>query len=223
MIQLANCTTTLDNVKLTHLDQGAINMKGGNISIEAGTFHDNSPHHPTFKSFRRNIHCTDSGNITIESLTGGDGFRGSSAWISQNDCNLIGEPSQMESPLFIPTLSPDSKSTFNKNTLLFTIEISGSLLIPCGLWLEVVEITKDKTENQTKSFEMTSSFYDTITEDSISLKWRGRLIYGNNLKTDSFVIQQSSSEKFSQAIKDNMKWWIPPRQTSAPQHIEIVH
>ncbi|KAK2941422.1 hypothetical protein BLNAU_23670 [Blattamonas nauphoetae] len=45
---------------------------------------------------------------------------------------------------------------------------------------------------------------------SKSLEWRGRLAFGNAIRTqDSFVIQPSSSDRLAQAMKDSMKWWIP--------------
>ncbi|KAK2940300.1 hypothetical protein BLNAU_20199 [Blattamonas nauphoetae] len=34
-VRLVDCTTTIDTAKLTHLSQGAINMKGGHLSILA--------------------------------------------------------------------------------------------------------------------------------------------------------------------------------------------
>ncbi|KAK2954325.1 hypothetical protein BLNAU_10657 [Blattamonas nauphoetae] len=223
--RLVDCTTTIDTAKLTHLSQGAINMEGGHLSIEAGSFHDNTPSDSAFPSFRRNVHCLNAGHITIENLNGGDGSKDHpSPWISLNHCTISGGDAQPDTPLFIPTLSSDSKSTLDKKSKVFSIEISGSVLIPCGLWLEIVEITKSKTEGNTTQLELTSETCKSLTENLISLElppslvkdldssleWRGRLIFGNQVQSStSFVIQKSSADKRSEAMRDNMKWWIP--------------
>ncbi|KAK2946885.1 hypothetical protein BLNAU_18184 [Blattamonas nauphoetae] len=224
--RLVDCTTTIDTAKLTHLSQGAINMEGGHLSIEAGSFHDNTPIESVFPSFRRNIRCSNAGHITIESLYGGDGSgeKHPHFWISQNDCSLSGEDSKSDTPLFIPTLSSGSKSNQDKKSKVYSIEISGSVLIPCGLWLEIVEITKSKSDGNTAKLELTSGTCKSLTENLISLdlppslvkdldsslEWQGRLIFGNEVRSStSFVIQKSSADKRSQAVRDNMKWWIP--------------
>ncbi|KAK2941938.1 hypothetical protein BLNAU_23154 [Blattamonas nauphoetae] len=226
ILQVVNSSTTIDTVKLTHLSQGAITMEGGHLSIEAGSFHDNTPSDTAFPSFRRNIHCSNAGHISIESLSSGDGSgeKHPHFWISQNDCSLSGEDAEPDTPLFIPTLSSDSKSTLDKMSKVFSIELSGSVLIPCGLWLEIVEITKSKADGNTAKLELTSETCKSLTENSISLElppslvkdldssleWQGRLIFGNEVRSStSFVIQKSSADKRSEVVRDNMKWWIP--------------
>ncbi|KAK2950352.1 hypothetical protein BLNAU_14687 [Blattamonas nauphoetae] len=225
ILRLVNCTTLLDNAKLTHHSQGAINMEDGSLTVELSTFHDNTPNHQNFPSFRRNVYCTDSATIKIESLFGGDGSKDyPSPWISLNDCNMTGEHAQPDTPLFIPTLSNDSTSTLNKTNKAFSIEMKGSTLIPCGLWLEIVEVKKDKTEGTSEKVELTSDLCSSISESSISLElaqsllsplkdsleWQGRLIFGNNVTSAaSFIIQKSSADRISQSVRENMKWWLP--------------
>ncbi|KAK2950283.1 hypothetical protein BLNAU_14775 [Blattamonas nauphoetae] len=225
IVRLVNCSTLLDNVKLTHHSQGAINMDGGSLAIESSSFHDNSPNHKSFPSLRRNVYCTGSSNIKIESLSGGDGSKDHpSLWFSRNDCNLTGEDAKPDTPMFIPTLSTDSKSTLNKTNKSFSMELKGSTLIPCGLWLEIVEVTKEKTDGTSTQVELTSDSCSSISESSISLEieqsllsslndnleWRGRLVFGKNITSDtSFIVQRNSVDRIAQAVKDNMKWWLP--------------
>ncbi|KAK2950284.1 hypothetical protein BLNAU_14776 [Blattamonas nauphoetae] len=225
IVRLVNCSTLLDNVKLTHHSQGAINMDGGSLAIESSSFHDNSPNHKSFPSLRRNVYCTGSANITIESLLGGDGSKDHpSLWFSLNDCNLTGEHAQPLTPMFVPTLSTDSKNTLNKTKKSFSIDVKGSNLIPCGLWLEIVEVTKEKTDGTSTQVELTSDSCSSISESSISLEieqsllsslndnleWRGRLVFGKNITSNtSFVIQMSSTDRIAQSVRENMKWWIP--------------
>ncbi|KAK2958404.1 hypothetical protein BLNAU_6674 [Blattamonas nauphoetae] len=225
VLRLVNCTTLVDNVKLTHHSQGAINMDGGSLTIELSTFHDNTPNHKSFPSFRRNVYCTGSACIIIESLFGGDGSKEHpSAWFSLNNCNLTGEDVKSDTPLFIPTLSTESTSTLNKTNKAFSIDVKGSTLIPCGLWLEIVEVTKEKIEGTSEKVELTTDSCSSISESCISvdvaqsllsslndnLEWRGRLVFGNNVTSEtSFVIQKSSADRISQSVRDNMKWWLP--------------
>ncbi|KAK2955074.1 hypothetical protein BLNAU_10005 [Blattamonas nauphoetae] len=225
ILQVVNSSTTITSSLLTHLSQGAINMEGGHLSILVGTFTSNTPINSVFPSFRRNIHCSNTGNITIENLNGGDGTpTNPSTWISTDDCSLASTIINPDTLLFIPTLSSDSKSNQDKKSKVFSIELSGSVLIPCGIWLEIVEITKSKTEGNIAKLELTSETCKSHTENLISLElppslvkdldssleWQGRLIFGNAVRSStSFVIQKSSADKRSEAVRDNMKWWIP--------------
>ncbi|KAK2949680.1 hypothetical protein BLNAU_15351 [Blattamonas nauphoetae] len=98
------------------------------------------------------------------------------------------------------------------------------ILIPCSLFLEVFEIGKDGTEFNSTQIPLTVDSATSFTETKIivtlassslesldaSLEWRGRLVFGENQTSpNNFLIQQSSSGRFAQAVKDNMKWWIP--------------
>ncbi|KAK2953601.1 hypothetical protein BLNAU_11465 [Blattamonas nauphoetae] len=226
ILQLDNCTTSISDTKLKHLSFGAVNMKNGTLEVESSSFHDNSPNLSSFPSLRRNLHCSNSGHIEIGSLNGGDGTGDDrSAWIAGESCILSGKESITSSSFFVPSLIPKScKSSYTSKTKTFAITIVGTTLIPCGLRLEVFETWKDGREGQSRSFELnlnsTISFSEneivlSLSESSLptfskSLEWRGRLVFGNNLHTsDSFVIQANSSDRFAQAMKDNMKWWIP--------------
>ncbi|KAK2944083.1 hypothetical protein BLNAU_21000 [Blattamonas nauphoetae] len=207
------------------VSQGVFNVKGGSLSIRSSSFDSNSPHNTLFPSARRNIHCSENGLIEIGSLNGGDGTGDTkSGFISSEDCTVTSTVINPNAPLFIPTLSSKSSSSLDKKTGTFSIVICGSTLIPCGLSLEVFEMNKNKSEGEHKELELnletTSSFTETeivlslalssLSLLSPSLEWRGRLRFGENLGTsESFVIQKSSSDRFSQSTKDNMKWWLP--------------
>ncbi|KAK2947582.1 hypothetical protein BLNAU_17487 [Blattamonas nauphoetae] len=196
------------------------------VSIEGGIFHNNSAFSSAFPSANRNIRCVNSSSLTIDSLNGGDGSKDHrSAWMSvDDDCVLSGVDAQPDSPLFVPTLWNESKSTLKKKGELFEVRIVGSTLIPCGLFLEVFEMTKEKKEgnktNVTLTLESVSSFTETeivlnllkssLSLLSSSLEWRGRLKYGNLVvSSEWFVIQKSSSDRVAQSVLDNMKWWLP--------------
>ncbi|KAK2946488.1 hypothetical protein BLNAU_18593 [Blattamonas nauphoetae] len=225
ILQLDNCTTSISDTKLNHLSFGAVNMKAGSLKVETSSFHDNSPNLSSFASLRRNIHCSNGGHIEIGSLSGGDGVGDKMGWFSRNDCTLSGDGVDVKTAFFAPTLSTDeSKSTYTKKTETFVVTIVGTALVPCGLTLEVFEISKDGTVGRSRSFELnlnsTTSFSEkvivlSLSESSLptfskSLEWRGRLVFGDSLKTvETILIQLNSSDRFAQAMKDNMKWWIP--------------
>ncbi|KAK2943890.1 hypothetical protein BLNAU_21193 [Blattamonas nauphoetae] len=207
------------------LAQGFLNMKGGSVSLVSSLFSDNFPSLQSFSSFRRNLICSGNGSIDVRSPRGGDGTTESpSAWIITDGCSMEGDGLKLVSPFFIPTLSNTSTSSFDKKEALYEIEMEGSTLIPCGLFLEVFEVTKDKQEgtpqrhslnrNTTTSFTETSIKL-TLSSSSLSslkpeLEWRGRLVFGEEQRTNTtFVIQPNRIERLSQSLKDNMKWWLP--------------
>ncbi|KAK2951289.1 hypothetical protein BLNAU_13776 [Blattamonas nauphoetae] len=225
IVQLDNCKTNITATVLSHLSQGAVQMKGGSLIIDSSTFRDNSPQIDSFTSIRRNIHCSENGLIEIGSLSGGDGLDSPHAWISTEDCSLKGKESIVHSPYFVPTLIKSSSSSlWNKKNGTFTVTIGGSTLIPCDLFLEVREKTKAGQTGQSTeivlTLDSTLSFNETIITLSLassrlssldsSLEWEGRLLFGDNERTNtSFVLQKSSSGRLAQSIKDNMKWWLP--------------
>ncbi|KAK2961757.1 hypothetical protein BLNAU_3194 [Blattamonas nauphoetae] len=200
---LEDSTTTITSTRLTHLSSGAINMKGGNLTISSSSFDSNTPHSSSFPSLRHNIRCSEGGEIEVGSLNGGDGMETPSAWISASDCLLTAKEAITRSPFFIPTLSSSSTSKLNKTEKAFVMTVHGATLIPCSLMLEVFEKKKDGKEGLAKPFPLTedstTSFNDTTIVVSLplsslssfddSLEWRGRL-----------KIASSDGQ---------LKWWLP--------------
>ncbi|KAK2953835.1 hypothetical protein BLNAU_11238 [Blattamonas nauphoetae] len=226
ILQLSNCTTNITETVLYRISQGVVNVRGGNVTIFTSSFSDNSPGISSFSSFRQNIRCSEGGEIEIGSLHGGDGSSDKHChlWLSHDECYLLGADVNLDSPFFIPTLSPMSTSSFNKKDKTFTLEMIGTTLIPCDLFLEVFEVSKQKTIGKAERMKLDLDTTTSFTESSISLtlshsslssldsslEWRGRLIFGENERSsDSFLIQANSVERRAQAMKENMKWWLP--------------
>ncbi|KAK2955638.1 hypothetical protein BLNAU_9328 [Blattamonas nauphoetae] len=224
LIELFDTELNVTNNQFFNISQGAMRMKGGQLNIQGSIFCDNIPSNSSFPSARRNIACCEGGTVQIGSVKAGDGFQKSSAWISSEGCSIESTEVNADAPLFIPTLSSDSTSKLDKKTKSLTLTIEGTILIPCLLLLEVFEMGKDGTEVNSTQIPLTVDSATSFTETKIvvtlpssslksldeSLEWRGRLVFGENQKSiDSFLIQQNSSGRFSQAVKDNMKWWIP--------------
>ncbi|KAK2941340.1 hypothetical protein BLNAU_23746 [Blattamonas nauphoetae] len=224
IMQLDNCSTRIDNTKFSNLQQGGINMKGGNLSIQTSAFSGNTPNPDLASTARRNIRCSEAGSVDIKTLNGGDGTKDHpSLWISTENCVLSGGDSKPQSPLFIPSLESGSKSLLNKSSKSFTVTICGDSLFPCDLSLEVFEMQKNKAEGKYQLIDLSNDSTISFTESTItlsllqstlnleaSLEWRGRLVFGNGARTNSsFVIQPNTVDRFAQSVKDNMKWWIP--------------
>ncbi|KAK2961706.1 hypothetical protein BLNAU_3143 [Blattamonas nauphoetae] len=233
-IVLDHTTTTITSSTLSELSFGAINMKGGSLTVETSAFHDNNPHSSSFPSLRQNIRCSGEGTLKIGSLSAGDGMETPSAWISVSDCSVTAKDDISRSPFFVPTLSSSSTSKLNKTENAFVLTINGTTLIPCSLVLEVFEKKKDGTDGLSKPFPLTedstSRFNDTSIVVSLplsslssfddSLEWRGRLGFGNDeITATSFLIQKNAADRRSQAVMENMKWWLPlviSRHLSSP-------
>ncbi|KAK2959017.1 hypothetical protein BLNAU_6033 [Blattamonas nauphoetae] len=226
ILNLLNSKTTIKQTDMSHLSQGAINMKGGNLTMHGSIFTNNAPPSSPFPSLRHNIRCSEEGEIEVGSLNGGDGSSDTHPhlWLSHNDCSLSGDDVNVNSPFFIPTLSSSSTSKLNTGKTGFEVSIEGLTLIPCSLFLEVFEKKKDGSVGQPKQFPLTQdstvSFSETkiemilplssLSEHDPSLEWRGRLGFGKDeITTTSFVIQKNVAERRSQAAKENMNWWLP--------------
>ncbi|KAK2956321.1 hypothetical protein BLNAU_8688 [Blattamonas nauphoetae] len=229
LIRVVNTTSIFENVKVSHVGSGGIWMDGGSMKVEASTFHDNFVSNSSFPSVRRNIHCSN-GVLNIESLSGGDGqLPGMSGWISVGDgCHFSSSVVDIRSPLFIPSLNR-SKSTISRNskTKTFTAALVGSLLIPCGLWIEVFE-WDEKTKRETgKSVEvdLSPTSIENWNETSLTLKlnedtlkkslemeqeWRLRVMSGSGIGGDDWVRLKMSvvAERKAQAV-ESLKWVIP--------------
>ncbi|KAK2941339.1 hypothetical protein BLNAU_23745 [Blattamonas nauphoetae] len=231
LIRVVNTTTSIfENLKLSHIGSGGIWMDGGSMKVEASTFHDNFVSNSSFPSVRRNIHCSN-GVLNIESLSGGDGGTelSKSAWISVGDgCHFSSSVVDVHSPHFIPSLNR-SKSTISRNskTQTFTAGLVGSLLIPCGLWVEVFE-WNEKTKAETgRSVEvdLSTTSIEKWNETSLTLKlnedtlkeslemeqeWRLRVMSGSGIGGDDWVRLKMSvvAERKAQAV-ESLKWVIP--------------
>ncbi|KAK2958405.1 hypothetical protein BLNAU_6675 [Blattamonas nauphoetae] len=226
IIRLDNCTTKLDRMTLSSLSQGAIHLKSGSVNVDGVIFRDNSPHLVSFPSARRNIRCVEGGDVTIGSLNGGDGStdKHPHLWLSHEGCSLSGEDARPDSPLFVPTLSSESTSSWVKKEKHFSLTIVGTTMIPCGLSLEVFEMKKDKSEGKSARVELSSDTADSFNETHITLsipltslsslesalEWRGRLVFGLNQTTSEwFVVQKNSADRMAQSPLEHMKWWLP--------------
>ncbi|KAK2945774.1 hypothetical protein BLNAU_19330 [Blattamonas nauphoetae] len=224
IIQLEDSTTTIQSTPLTHLPQGAVNIKNGTITVISSTFSNNSPSLSAFPSFRQNIRCSDGGDIEVESLLGGDGTADHrSAWFSLSDCVISGEDWETNTPFFIPTLNAGSSVEWKKKEKRLDVALVGSLFIPCGLFFEVFEKKTDRSIGQTVKIDL-STESNHFTENSIilqiplsrlaslssALEWRGRLIFGKSqTPTDSILVQLDSVNRRAETTKENMKWWLP--------------
>ncbi|KAK2956323.1 hypothetical protein BLNAU_8690 [Blattamonas nauphoetae] len=229
LIRVVNTTSIFENVKVSHVGSGGIWMDGGSMKVEASTFHDNFVTNSSFPSVRRNIHCSN-GVLNIESLSGGDGSKDlPSAWISVGEeCQFSSLIVDVRSPHFIPSLNR-SESTISRNskTKTFTAELVGSLLIPCGLWVEVYEWNeKTKAETGKKvEIDLSTTSFEKWNETRLTLKlnedplkerlemeqeWRLRVMSGSGIVGDDWVRLKMSvvAERKALAV-ESLKWAIP--------------
>ncbi|KAK2954809.1 hypothetical protein BLNAU_10294 [Blattamonas nauphoetae] len=199
IVRVDNCNTTLTRMTFSSLSKGAMHMTKGSLSIESSTFHNNSPNLVTFPSARRNIACSEGGTITIGGVSGGDGTEDPPQfWIWSNECSVTVDGHPLKSPLFVPTLSPSgSSSVLDRKKRELDVEISGTMLFPCGLSLEVFEMDSNGNEGQSLRIPLTLSttaiFSETFIKLSITLtsllslsaskEWRGRLSFASSQST----------------------------------------
>ncbi|KAK2944979.1 hypothetical protein BLNAU_20097 [Blattamonas nauphoetae] len=229
MIRVVNTTSIVENVKVSHVGSGGIWLDGGSMKVEASTFHDNFVSNSSFPSVRRNMHCSN-GELNVESLSGGDGGTelSKSAWISVGEeCIFSSSVVDVRSPLFIASLSGSkSKVSTNSKAKTFTAELVGSLLIPCGLWVEVFE-WNEKTKRETGKVDVDlskasiekwneTSLTLTLSEDTLrksldtEQEWRLRVMFGSGVGGEDWVrVKMSAVAKRKAQAVESLKWVIP--------------
>ncbi|KAK2944511.1 hypothetical protein BLNAU_20560 [Blattamonas nauphoetae] len=236
LISLTDTNCTLRSSSFVDLDDGGLIVSDSELHIESSTFHDNTPNDAVFVSARKNIACVGESVVVVGSLSGGDGVESSSLWISTNEsCLVMKQGKEHFSPLFVPTFdSNNSKVTTENNT--FTLSLSGSLLIPCGLYLVVYEVgvggegVRGKTTHvplmNAKDWT-DKSLQVNLSENEIDLntkfEWRLKLGYGNECETsESILMKQSLAAERKALTTRTMKWLIPVITASAALLILIL-
>ncbi|KAK2953470.1 hypothetical protein BLNAU_11605 [Blattamonas nauphoetae] len=225
LLSFENCSVDIHSSEFSHLRRGALFVSGGSLTIHTSSFEDNSAQNSDFPSAHRNIRCENGSNVSIQSLSGGDGFKdGSSPWISaSSDCVLSGSEINPNTHFFIPSLSNnDCSSKMDKVKSSFNVSLVGTELIPCGLFFEVFEAQSDSKYVQvdlssisTMKWNETSIVFSLSRSDHLSTlsmeeEWRGRVLYGNGERTSRWFVMKvsASAERKAQAL-NSMKWILP--------------
>ncbi|KAK2944059.1 hypothetical protein BLNAU_21008 [Blattamonas nauphoetae] len=155
VIQLRNSSSLISTMSFSQLSMGAFLVKSGELAIDTSEFRSNSPH---FAS------------VDVQSLSGGDGTEESiSSWIVSSDCTLSSPIINLDSPFFIPKPQAElSTSTWDKAKDTYHVEIRGSSLIPCGLFLEVVG-DSESGEPRSARIELLPSIATSFNETLITI------------------------------------------------------
>ncbi|KAK2962632.1 hypothetical protein BLNAU_2465 [Blattamonas nauphoetae] len=105
-----------------------------------------------------------------------------------------------------------------------TLKVIGKALMPCGLWLEVFERDSDRSvEGKSKLVDLSTStathWNETETMIAFSesdaselnrkMEWRGRLMFGNGLRTSNWMVVSGLSSGNKSLGGVGSKWWIP--------------
>ncbi|KAK2959069.1 hypothetical protein BLNAU_5864 [Blattamonas nauphoetae] len=224
LISISDCeSASVVSSRFTALSQGALLISNSNVTIATTSFSLNTPTSAPSEQVRRNIRCENSSTVEIESLNGGDGAQTTSHWISADEsCAVTKETKKLSPALFAPTLTTKSSSSvLDKKKGSFNVTLTGTELIPCGLFLEVYELT---TENDPKTKEIaltkdkTTKLTQTVITLSVTqselgmnptLEWRGRLLYENGLRSESFIVKMSATDERKSQAKQVMRWLGP--------------
>ncbi|KAK2941706.1 hypothetical protein BLNAU_23390 [Blattamonas nauphoetae] len=200
LLSLTDTIGIITGTRFSSLRQGGLLMTTSNITLSGCTFTLNTPLSTPSESFRRNVRCVGHSALEIESVHAGDGQDTPAHWISNDeDCSVTRQKKSFSAPLFIPTLDTSStKCTFTKKTQTFALTLAGTMLIPCGLLLQIYEHGVKEPKNieldlSTLGGEWTGEKTITLSlgMSAISLnethEWRARLVYGCGEQTESFL------------------------------------
>ncbi|KAH7829865.1 uncharacterized protein MONOS_1437 [Monocercomonoides exilis] len=147
MVEFEKSEVEMKVTSMRNSMKGGLSVSGGNVVIEKGEFVSNNPSIGKYPSARRNILCSDSAQLNIMSLKGGDGQeKNTSLWILNDECSLMGIVEERASPLFIPTLR--RVETEEKEGVLDVV-FRGTLLLPCNLSFRVVSSVGDVEQMET--------------------------------------------------------------------------
>ncbi|KAK2948124.1 hypothetical protein BLNAU_16924 [Blattamonas nauphoetae] len=213
LIEIEGTPTSLSNAVLMHIPQGAISISDAPLSLSGCTFSSNSPSNLEWPSLRRNVKYTN-GTVNVNTIHAGDGHSSPHLWMWTSECSVMKDDEIEHSPLFIPTLSNKSSSTLDNKQKFYSVSIVGTMMIPCGLSLEVFEAGFESKSNSGKPlpFEISSLSPSKWTETELlfvlpqsslltldkNLDHRCRLVFGDGQTTDSFSLIGNGKGNMSQ-------------------------
>ncbi|KAH7816815.1 uncharacterized protein MONOS_1587 [Monocercomonoides exilis] len=224
MVEFEKSEAEMKVTSMRNSKKGGLSVSGGNVVIEKGEFANNNPLIGKYPSARRNILCSDSAQLNIMSLKGGDGQeKNTSLWILNDGCSLMGIVEERASPLFIPTLR--SVETEEKEGVLDVV-FRGTLLLPCNLSFRVVSSVGDV--EQVETHEISESGF--VSEEEVhgtagleivrgaeaSAEVRVCILFGDGHSpsvTESFILKNRSEveskgdEKIVESGKKEKSFW----------------
>eukprot|EP00770_Monocercomonoides_exilis_P012796 MONOS_12740.1-p1 / transcript=MONOS_12740.1 / gene=MONOS_12740 / organism=Monocercomonoides_exilis_PA203 / gene_product=unspecified product / transcript_product=unspecified product / location=Mono_scaffold00727:11209-17001(-) / protein_length=1930 / sequence_SO=supercontig / SO=protein_coding / is_pseudo=false len=165
LVDVVKSSVMMIDTTISNSPEGGITMSGGNVNIEMGLFENNNSSIEGYPSLRRNIICSDSGILNVESLKGGDGLeRNTSLWMLNEGCSFEGIASERDSSFIIPVLeSVETKEETDRMKLTF----KGSLLIPCNLSFSVVKRKGEEKEIEKHDFDSNGFMSESEVEGSV--------------------------------------------------------
>ncbi|KAK2949966.1 hypothetical protein BLNAU_15109 [Blattamonas nauphoetae] len=223
LLALNESSLQITSSTFSFLPSGAIFASNSEISIESTTFHDNTHSTSDFASVRHNVWCEGAGQVQIGSLHGGDGSGSEWMWMeADEECRITMNGSTVTAPFFVPTINTkESKCSQKKEE--FTLNLVGSLLVPCALTLNLFEIA-DSAKDTLSTSNVTIPIQSTQTNESfISLQlplssislnttfeWRASLLFGHHSReTESVLFKISAKMERKAHALQAMKWIIP--------------
>eukprot|EP00770_Monocercomonoides_exilis_P015703 MONOS_15653.1-p1 / transcript=MONOS_15653.1 / gene=MONOS_15653 / organism=Monocercomonoides_exilis_PA203 / gene_product=unspecified product / transcript_product=unspecified product / location=Mono_scaffold01298:5437-11691(-) / protein_length=2084 / sequence_SO=supercontig / SO=protein_coding / is_pseudo=false len=222
LLDARSSNIVMKDTTITCSSAGALSISGGNMRIEKGEFKENSPLIANYPSARRNIMCSDSGTLNIQSLKGGDGLKdNTSLWILNEGCELRGMEAERPSELFIPMLeSVEAEEVEGETVLIF----KGQLLLPCDLsfWISLKKTGSDfsedysfvdegyKSENEVHGRVPSLRVLNAGSETEVSV---GIYFGSSKCSTESFILknrsesQTSGDERIAERGKEGKSSW----------------
>ncbi|KAH7819312.1 uncharacterized protein MONOS_13809 [Monocercomonoides exilis] len=222
MVGVEESSVVMKDTRIRESGEGGLSVSGGSVTIEAGNFSNNNPFIEKYPSVRRNIICSDSGILNINSLKGGDGLMpNSSLWILNDGCSLDGIAAERQSPFFVPRLEDIS---VNENGSNIVVKFKGSLFVPCDLSFRVVYKTGDVELVETYQFEEDGFVSETevigrVPSENISMiadetEISVMILFGKPLAETSPQIlknkteSKTGDEKVVEGRKEGKSYWL---------------
>ncbi|KAK2946834.1 hypothetical protein BLNAU_18211 [Blattamonas nauphoetae] len=166
LFMLEKSTINLISSSFEKISQGVLDMSGGSLTVQHSQFNGNGKKFDDFPSMRQNVECRNEGTIDITTTQATD----EALWIAADNCKVVKDSIETKAPMFVPTFDVNKTAVeFDKANDKFVVKMKGTLLIPCGLKLDVYEVfPKNKTETgKHKLIELTGENTADWTETEL--------------------------------------------------------
>ncbi|KAK2946304.1 hypothetical protein BLNAU_18754 [Blattamonas nauphoetae] len=208
-----NSSLSLVQTTVEDYTEGAIRATQSKITLE-GSFFQTKQHDKTFPSLQHIIHATRSSEVQVIN-TGRHPDMNPPFWFKLDDTSKFEVSGATQHP---PFFTPTITEVKAKKTSKLTINLNGTLLIPCQLQIAIVCVDADGTSGKQivvpiVASEWTEETINKIVIEKPALKsldssknWTAKIVFGPNLEfsTDSFQVYDAKKSAFAKVV-----WVIP--------------
>ncbi|KAK2945638.1 hypothetical protein BLNAU_19435 [Blattamonas nauphoetae] len=198
-VRISNSSVTVTNATFLNANLGAFELVNCTSKFGFLKIHGSSTGSPTFPDMARNVHCT-GGSMSVATLVLNSKQPPpmDSLWIeADGGCVVIVAGENVVTPMFVPSLTTWTVRIDGKK---LNMQLEGTNLYPCGIQLEIADLSSKNTQHWTPLSDATFTFIfhsstslcvEGSTADlpfSPSSLWKGSVVFGADQQARSTAI-----------------------------------